>query len=80
MTDDVVICAECLMVSNIGERWWKWHCLAHPRPQTLNTVTGLHVADPPYRYCKDQNQGGNCPDYEPNPQGSLLKRRKPDAS
>lgn len=68
MTDDATICAECkhLYVVNKGDPWWRWLCMRQPEPAKFNPVTGLIVADPPWKACRYVNDG-NCPGFDAGP-------------
>jgi len=64
--DSPTVCAECrhLFVINPKDQWYRWACMAAPRPKWFNPVTGIVSADPPYALCKGLNNG-NCEMYEP---------------
>ena len=55
------ICAQCegLYIVNKSDGYWRWLCTKVKRAAWFNPVTGLTVADPPYSFCKDLNDG-NC--------------------
>lgn len=69
------VCAKCgnLFVVNKNDPWWRWLCIKAPIQQQFNPVTGLTVADPPYRLCKLLNYG-DCEMFEVGP--NSLKSRE----
>jgi len=66
MTTEPTVCVGCknLYVVNPKDGYWRWLCMEVKRAAWFNPVTGQTIADPPYSFCKDLNDG-KCSMFEP---------------